>query len=248
MCTVTWWKKPTAYELFFNRDELKTRQEALPPEMFEENGVRFIAPVDGDFGGTWIFVNQYGLTVGLLNHYPACVAQKKDGLFTSRGLLVRSLADCPGLEALAERLVELDLKCYRPFHLVALQLGREARMWTWDGQQLDCDCEVDAALPVTTSSYASADVVAERKNEFRSRLDTGETFSPQFLENFHKAHAPERGAFSVCMEREDAETVSLSRVRVEPEKIMFTYSPKVRGEPDFGSPVIVAMEPERSLV
>jgi uncharacterized protein with NRDE domain len=69
MCTVTWLMEADSYTVFFNRDELKTRSHALHPAIKEQNGVRYIAPVDLDGGGTWIGVNEFGLTCGLLNNH-----------------------------------------------------------------------------------------------------------------------------------------------------------------------------------
>jgi hypothetical protein len=54
MCTVSWWREPDSYTVFFNRDELKTRSRALPPTIQQQNGVRYIAPTDADGGGTWL--------------------------------------------------------------------------------------------------------------------------------------------------------------------------------------------------
>src|SRR5262245_8061057 len=67
--TVSWTPTREGYALRFNRDERRTRGPGLPPGMMEGDGVRFLAPTDADAGGTWIGVNQFGLTVGLLNRY-----------------------------------------------------------------------------------------------------------------------------------------------------------------------------------
>ena len=75
MCTVTWILDGDSYSLYFNRDELRTRQPALPPQRHQERGVRFLSPTDGDAGGTWIAVNEYGLSLGLLNDYSSRARQ-----------------------------------------------------------------------------------------------------------------------------------------------------------------------------
>ena len=73
MCTVTWTRRPDGYSVFFNRDELRSRKEALPPRVHDDGTVSYVAPEDGDFGGTWLSVNGAGVTIGLLNG-PAGVA------------------------------------------------------------------------------------------------------------------------------------------------------------------------------
>jgi len=52
MCTATWLRGITGYEVFFNRDELATRKPARPPARRDRGGVRILAPLDGDAGGT----------------------------------------------------------------------------------------------------------------------------------------------------------------------------------------------------
>lgn len=71
MCTLTWWRGAAGegYEVFFNRDELKTRPPAKPPAAGERGGVRFLSPVDTQAGGTWIWANQFGVVMALLNWY-----------------------------------------------------------------------------------------------------------------------------------------------------------------------------------
>ena len=52
MCTLTWWRESAgSYEVYFNRDERKTRAMAEPPRLREREGVSFLAPIDPDGGG-----------------------------------------------------------------------------------------------------------------------------------------------------------------------------------------------------
>jgi hypothetical protein len=67
MCTVTWLPRPDGYQLLCNRDERDSRQPALGPRLHEQNGVKYIAPVDGDHGGSWIGTNEFGMSLCLLN-------------------------------------------------------------------------------------------------------------------------------------------------------------------------------------
>ena len=60
------------YRLWFNRDELRSRGPEVPPRVEQTpEGMRYIAPSDSDAGGTWIAVNELGITVCLLNGYRA---------------------------------------------------------------------------------------------------------------------------------------------------------------------------------
>src|SRR5205809_93249 len=67
MCTISWIHDANGYQLLCNRDERLTRKSALEPRLAVRNDTRFLAPVDGDFGGTWIATNEFGVSLCLLN-------------------------------------------------------------------------------------------------------------------------------------------------------------------------------------
>ncbi len=124
MCTVTWRPSVDGYDLFFNRDELRTRATARPPSEAGAESVRYLAPTDSDAGGTWVAVNELGTTVGLLNaHPPAASAPRR---LLSRGLLVRKLADLEDADRLESRLSGLALERLRPCTVFAVSLGGAA--------------------------------------------------------------------------------------------------------------------------
>ena len=51
--------------------------------------------------------------------------------------------------------------------------------------------------------------------------------------DFHAGHHPERGPYSVCMHRPNAQTVSFSWIRVDRDGVRFRYTPDslCRGRP-----------------
>ena len=234
MCTVTWWRQPSFYELFFNRDELKSRKPGLPPKVEQLDAVHYVAPADGDYGGTWIWVNEHRLTVCLLNYYPAhpCGSERKIS-HASRGHLLRSLASCPCMEALKERLLGMSMTVYKPFFLVALLPDQPALQWTWSGHNLSCRKIEDGDLPLTTSSFRTEEIIEERVKEYHRGLPPGVAPSKKSLESYHYADSSKRSATSVCMEREDAQTVSLSRITVNEAKINFAYQARLSTGEDF---------------
>ena len=67
MCTVSWLHSPNGYHLLCNRDEKRTRSSAIAPRISVNGAVQFIAPLDQDFGGTWIATNEFGTSICLLN-------------------------------------------------------------------------------------------------------------------------------------------------------------------------------------
>ena len=221
MCTATWIRSAEGYELFFNRDELRTRAPALPPTVRELRGVRFVAPTDGDAGGTWLGVNDRGVTIGLANGVPAACDREPT---RSRGLLVLDLLPCASLGEVREAIAAIDAGSYRAFELFALGPRGEGRLWRWDGREIaGRDAGSEGTLILSSSRDADrARIERERLLEKLRRehggLDAG------LLAAFHESHEPERGAWSPCMHREDAGTVSESRIRVGRAEVAFTYA------------------------
>src|SRR5262245_12838820 len=102
MCTVSWLHQRDGYILLCNRDERRTRKPASGPRI-AGGVVRYIAPVDGDHGGSWIGVNHLGLTLCLLNRYGKWRAEP-DRDYTSRGLLLTALLELEAQERVREQI------------------------------------------------------------------------------------------------------------------------------------------------
>lgn len=241
MCTLTWLfnKETEGYALFFNRDELRTRKRALPPSLQQtNNGVNFLAPIDTDAGGTWLAVNQYGLTICLLNNY---MAADPDGrLFKSRGEIVLALIDSHSIKAVEEKLLAMDLSCYRGFQVVIFQ--HEVKEFSWDNKRLS---QLVPQIPVTSSSYNSEAVCRHRQQYFHS-LD--EPNNLDSLSEFHRSHINADmtlidGKFdfidSVCMHREFSQTVSQCSVQVSAQQVSIAYSDGSPCETPIGEPVVL---------
>jgi hypothetical protein len=185
-------------------------------------GVRYIAPVDSDAGGTWISANEFGLSLCLLNGSPAIEAS---GLRRSRGLLVRELACAPSAEECGLWLRQLDLRCFAPFSLLMLEPKQSAVLAQWDGAELTIDPSADRHMPLTSSSYDAEGVRRSRLNEFARRVRLDRSLDPALLYWFHSSHGEAPDAYSTCMHRADAETVSFSWVIVTRNTVRFLYSP-----------------------
>lgn len=230
MCTVTWLRpRQGGYAVFFNRDEQRRRAPALPPREQNRAGVRYVAPVDGAAGGTWLAANEHGLTLGLLNHYEAGHIWRAQHP-VSRGLLLLSLVDEPDLGEITRRLRQVRTEDYHPFVLVAFD-EHSARSHKWDGRRLEVRDLAEDDLPVTTSSYETPAVLARRGALFHRLRETRHGLTPDMLQDFHDSHDPLGGPWSVCMSREDAQTVSFSRVTVTPRQVEFFYEPRADGRP-----------------
>ena len=223
MCTLSW--KPTAegYLLYFNRDEQRTRPHALPPAAHRHNGVDFIAPIDAAHGGTWLLVNAHGLSIGLLNHYPATPMSPTKGC-ASRGLLPLACADCASAAEAVGRCAGLPLTDYPPFHFVAID-RRVAAMLTWDGHAPQIDWLDPAGAMLTTSSFQPDLIVRARRTVFTLQVGDMADATPAQLEAFHR-HRGNDPAASVRMARIDACTHSISRIVVSRERARFSNEPQ----------------------
>jgi len=223
MCTVTWRLEEDGYELFFNRDELRTRLPATPPEIREHGGRPFIAPSDGDFGGTWISVNGRGVALALLNGYDPA-DYRTDRNYESRGTLVAGLADAGSVSEVERCLDEAQLGPFRSFRLLTLGPDRGS-LTDWRHEKRSRLPLETVPLPLVSSSFET-DVVGRSRSEQFAALAPGR--GP--LENadylrFHRGHLPRRGAHSVCMHRPNAHTVSFSWIRVDTNFVRFFYTP-----------------------
>ena len=225
------------YTLLFNRDELRARGPEIPPaEARTDSGVRYVAPTDSDAGGTWIAANEYGVSVALLNGYAESRGPRRSA-WTSRGALVRSLADMRSAEELWRRMSPRRLEAFRPSVVVALGLGERPLVARWDGLDVSFDPRADLALPITSSSYEQSEVQRFRRDlysrEVRGGLDPGAAGRPPVtaLDAYHRWTGPEGPtALSPCMTRPDAATRSHCRIEVRRGEVRFQYVPSAPHE------------------
>ena len=220
MCTVSWLSEPLGYTLCFNRDERLTRAPALPPAVRNAGGVQYIAPLDGNFGGTWLASNAFGLSLGILNRYrvPGYLAPPSP---RSRGLLPLELIAHPTAADALTALGAADLGSTQPFVLIAVEPGGPVRLAAWDGHTVEVTSHARAGLIMTSSSVTEPEVAASRQALFGALHEV----SAEALRSLHRSHLPERGRCSVCMHREDAETQSFSELRVTADQVSYLHVP-----------------------
>lgn len=217
---MTWRRSGAAYDIFFNRDEQRVRAPACAPRRFGTAPRRYLAPIDGQGGGTWLAVNEAGLTVGLLNYYdgqrapPPCAPR-------SRGLLVLEQMKWARAAEVREGLARTDLRPYPAFLLVAVDPA-EGWLARWDGLRLREAPLAPADRPLSTSSFDTDAVLCERRARYQALVGAGEPDLDRLFQ-FHRDRSPRGGAYSVWMDRPDAWTVSFSRVQVEPGGIRYHY-------------------------
>jgi len=228
MCTLTYHLTEAGYELFFNRDEQRSRMQAIPPKVNSE--LNAIFPIDPIGQGTWLATHQSGLSLALLNYYQA---EKKEvsGHFISRGEIILKLLAAPS--RVVETLRSLPLDRYQAFQLVFFPsdlslLSNQIHCFQWDGVTLH---ELQQTLPITSSSVDYPQVYQARKKQFEQIVSAELPHSEQFLA-FHQSQQ-EEGKLSVKMSRKDAKTVSFSHVSIA-ERVTFTYQDYIDDQQHLG--------------
>ncbi len=228
MCTASWLRTDGSFELFFNRDEARTRERAAPPALEESDGVRYLAPRDGRSGGTWIAASERGLALVLLNRSDGCTPPEP----SSRGRVIPRLAAASDSDDFAARLLRQPLRDLAPFRLAAFWLEPENGVVAgWDGSRLSFDSLAPVGL--LCSSGLGDPQAGEQRSRQWLRLREHPGLDTQGLRAFHRSHDPEPSAWSVCMHREAAETVSYTEIRLGDGEVCLRY---VEGAPCLGGP------------
>ncbi|MGE5212385.1 MAG: NRDE family protein [Nitrospirota bacterium] len=240
MCTVSFVPGSGGFYLAMNRDEKRDRFAALPPDVIELESHRAIFPREPT-GGTWISANDSGVCLALINWHRIERQPKAEPL--SRGLVVEELAGKSTASEIAASLKKLPVRKLRPFRLIAI-VPAENRVieWRWDLRRLairnhewlrqhwfssgfDEDGAERVRAKVCASFVAGGGDPGRHDTSRRSgRAGVNAAgYSLQWLRRLHGSHAPKRGAFSICMHRHDAATVSYTEVAVSPRSVVMRY-------------------------
>lgn len=226
MCTLTWRITDQGYQVLFNRDEQKTRSIALPPQSFQQGDCNAFMPIDPDGQGTWIACNDQGLSLCLLNFYQG---QTPASANQSRGQLIRQLAFCHDYQQVIRQIEKLHWCDFPPFTLLIFdaQLLPQHSMIPaiiWDGIEVT---HTHKQSPVTSSALELDQVQAAREQHFKQQMINTPSTQPSLCQllTYHMSHQPNAGSHSVCMHRDDAETVSLTMINVQAQQVTIDYRP-----------------------
>ncbi len=223
MCTAAIYRNTNQgfYGIGFNRDESYFRAGAKVPNQYIDNGVEATYPSDGNFGGTWIGINQYNQIFALLNFYEADT--KKIDHSISRGLLVKQLLH---RQIAINELSATTLNQFHPFRLLVPN-QEQTEILVWNGKELTREIHTDAWL-IVGSSYTQGQKaeVSRRKvfyeNFYQEYLENGNAFFA-ISKNFLTCHEPSKSALSPCMHQFISHTVSQTIILVEKDKPTFFY-------------------------
>jgi len=212
MCSIAWAFRDGGYELRFNRDEKWARPVSADPAFEPVHPVPGACARDASAGGTWLFTNENGLTLAVMNAYPGGKIPAPGR--RSRGLIPFAAASAASIDQAADALMAAGgWEDYAPFEAVFIAEG-EMRHFGWDGESF-------RRLPapgrnfLTTSSIAGETVKAARNARYDAisasplsviLADSATTGTP---------------ATAIYVTREDGGTVSQTSVLVTATEIRF---------------------------
>jgi hypothetical protein len=234
MCTVTFIARKNGYALGMNRDEKLARVKALPPARHVLNARAAVFPSEPG-GGTWIGVNDAGVTFALINWYSVQARVSANAI--SRGDVVKSSLAAHSPATIDRALGGLSLARINPFRLIgAFSASNSVVEWRWNLQRLERLEHPWQTNIWISSGYDEPGAQQTRAKTFGKALRQKSAGRMDWLRRLHRSHGPERGPYSTCMHREDAVTVSYTEVIVAHNTATMAYVP---GRPCARLPSIV---------
>ncbi|MGL5017864.1 MAG: NRDE family protein [Luteolibacter sp.] len=213
MCSAAWNFREGGYELAFNRDESWTRPLSSDPSLENDHPVPGACARDTAAGGTWLFTNQAGITLAVMNAYPGDRNPMPGKCSRGHLPLLAGLYQDPSRPD--NSLADVTWENYAPCELLLIA-PEGVRHFGWDGANFRTHLP-PARNFLTTSSIRTTHVRNARQSRFDaiSGLAVGE-----ILDDTLAADPAE----AICATREDGGTVSRTSVVVGPETIRFTVT------------------------
>ncbi len=219
MCSLSFQPTSHGFLLAMNRDEQRERPLARPPSEHLVAGCRTIYPSEPE-GGTWIAGNEHGVVLALLNWY-ALPAPAGSGS-PSRGAIIPALLGSSTAGEAGIRIASLSMKTIKPYRLFTFsgheRLIVESR---WDGARLEELCHPWIKRHSFSSGFdelRTTSIRAATCEQHVARISTKEE-----LLDLHRSHHPEKGPFSLCMHRDDAQTVSCTLLEWNINQLSIDY-------------------------
>jgi hypothetical protein len=152
----------------------------------------------------------------------------------SRGQIVPRLIGTGSAAAAIAGLEQLDLDCFAPFRLVAIDAGSETLLLaSWDRTELTLSRR---AKPTCLVSSGLGDSKVQGRLEVFEEMVVRRALTPHAQDRFHLHTWPDHPELSVLMSRPDARTVSITTVEVSTGEnralgVRMTHQPVLEGHP-----------------
>lgn len=221
MCTITFTPISNhGFILTSNRDEAPGR-ETLPPEIYNEDGVKLLYPKDAVAGGTWIGVSDRKRVASLMNggfvaHEP------KQSYRKSRGVVLKDILRLNDLKSEIEQYSFQDIE---PFTVILVDWNDGVRLFklVWDGEKYHFS-EEPLAPQIWSSSPLYPEVLKKKREKWFSEF-LFKTIRPAADEllNFHKKSGDGDFNSSLVMNREYVKTKSITQIVKNNDAISMRY-------------------------
>jgi hypothetical protein len=229
MCTVTIIRPPVAAEetacvrLVCNRDEQRSRPPALPPRIERFGSRQALLPIDPLGGGTWIAANDAGLAFMLMNAYAGSVLPPRGE--KSRGLIIPQLLPCGTLGEALDAGMNIDARQFAPFRLIVVDEQQCVELAAHGDRMVLRTRESLAEPRFFTSSGLGDDVVQRPRREVFEQFLIAGRATPQQQDALHRHSWPDQLRLSICMNRPEARTVSITVVEIRSYEVIMEYEP-----------------------
>ena len=238
MCTLTINRTPQQLLVTMNRDELLTRAPESPPQRHSDGATTWVAPHDGEKGGTWMGANDHGVVACLLNFYlpGENLLPDRSGRYRSRGEVIPQLLSHgdfnTGVAWLQNRFAA---DAYPSFDLHVVGPERTLRFMWLRRNGLESEDTTAEWQIYSSSGWDSAEVTRWREQAFDDWLQAGGNLIDT-LPAFHLLRKAGAEDFSPLMVREWSTTRSITQARVlyQSSRCELRYWPLP--QPDSGPP------------
>jgi hypothetical protein len=223
MCTVTYIPlQDDDFILTSNRDESPLRKTILPKKYIEDE-TEITYPKDEKAGGTWIGHSTKKRVVCLLNggfekH------TRKQTYRMSRGVIVKKLLSVE--DALAF-ISQFNFNEIEPFTLILVSWEKKLKAYelVWDGAEKHFKELGNSPEIWSSSTLYNKDQKDLRQMWFADWLKNTEKYNENNIRKFHLNDNLGEPEFSIKMKRDNVETVSVTSITKEGEKLKMNYEP-----------------------
>ncbi len=193
MCTVAFLPYKNKFYFASLRDESPERKLALPPAIYNIDGIEVVAPLDGLASGTWVGASCFGNIIILLNGaFENHIRGSNYRL--SRGLIVKALLL---QETPVTAWQQMDFQKIEPFTLVVWQQQQLYEL-VWDGQQKHNQQFVITKPHIWSSSTLyNAAAKQQRHEAFQKWWATEPRVSKQSMLSFFQSVADQQNGFLI---------------------------------------------------
>jgi len=221
MCTVTFLPlKDNNFILTSNRDETPLRK-TVAPKTYLENGVELTYPKDELAGGTWIGTSNKNRLVCLLNG--AFTNHSRNKYYkTSRGIIVKNVLS---VDDAVTYIHKFDFTGIEPFTIILVEYHGQLATYelVWDGVLKHFTKLAQEPKIWSSSTLYSEYMKQARKDWFANWMLENEDYQQEKILAFHQNENLGNAETSPKMKRAFIETVSITSVKKENDKVEITY-------------------------